>query len=168
RPASSASAADRDDAALHPRPALRSDFHPPTTPAEESIAAVWRELFGIRDIGVRDDFFQLGGHSLLAMQLVSRVRDLFQVDIPLPAVFEAPTIAGLTEVINEAMLLELESMSDEDAENELGFYTSGGRGGEGRISEAASPHLLLAALDELSDEALDRLLAGDGGEETFG
>jgi acyl carrier protein len=168
RPGSSAAAAaDGDEAALHPRPALRSDFHPPATPAEESIAAVWRELFGIRDIGVRDDFFQLGGHSLLAMQLVSRVRDLFQVDIPLPAVFEAPTIAGLTDVINEAMLLELESMSDEEAENELSFHASGGRGGEARISEAASPHLLLAALDELSDEALDRLLAGDAGEGTF-
>ena len=58
-------------------------------------------------------------------------------------------------------------MSEEDVLNELGFHASGGRGGEAAISEAASPHLLLAALDELSDEALDRLLAGDAGEGAF-
>ncbi|HEU4885246.1 MAG TPA: phosphopantetheine-binding protein, partial [Longimicrobium sp.] len=149
------------DAALHPRPALRSGYHPPETPAEESLAAVWRDLFGIGEIGVRDDFFQLGGHSLLAMQLVSRVRDLFQVELPLPAVFEAPTIAGLTEVITEALLLEVEGMSEDAAESHLGLHAAG-RGGEAAVADA-SPHLLLAALDELSDEALDRLLTGDDG-----
>ncbi|HST59446.1 MAG TPA: phosphopantetheine-binding protein, partial [Longimicrobium sp.] len=162
----SASTAAKKDDALHARPELRTDFQAPASPAEERIAAVWRDLFGIAEIGVRDDFFLLGGHSLLAMQLVSRVRDLFQVDIPLPAVFEAPTIAGLAEVVNEAVLLELEGMSEEDVMSELHIHGSGGRGGEAAVGEA-SPHLLLAALDELSDEALDRLLAGDSDEGTF-
>jgi hypothetical protein len=96
------------------------------------------------------------------MQLVSRVRDLFHVELPLPAVFEAPTIAGLTEVITEALLLEVEGMSEDAAESHLGLHAAA-RGGEAALSDAASPHLLLAALDELSDEALDRLLAGDDG-----
>jgi phthiocerol/phenolphthiocerol synthesis type-I polyketide synthase E len=152
--------AGESDEALHPRPALRSGYQPPETPAEESLAAVWRDLFGIGEIGVRDDFFQLGGHSLLAMQLVSRVRDLFHVDLPLPAVFEAPTIAGLTEVITEALLLEVEGMSEDAAAGHLGTHGAG-RGGEAAVTDAASPHLLLAALDELSDEELDRLLGGD-------
>jgi acyl transferase domain-containing protein len=146
------------DEALHPRPASSGDFHPPTTPAEERLAQVWSELFGIGEIGVRDDFFQLGGHSLLGMQLVSRVRSLFTVELPLAAIFEAPTIAGLAELIDEAILLELDEMSEEEAANELHGFTGGGGG---TAVAAASPHRLLATLDELDDEALDRLLAGD-------
>jgi acyl carrier protein len=171
RPARSPSASSGDDAedsVMHPRPGLRNEFHPPTSPEEESLAAVWRDLFGIAEIGVRDDFFQLGGHSLLAMQLVSRVRNVFEVELPLPAIFEAPTIAGLAELINEAILLELDGMSEEEALSELnGFHAHGHRGGEAAASEASSPHLLLATLDELSDDDLDRLLAGDSDDGTF-
>jgi acyl transferase domain-containing protein len=162
RPESSATREDAEEGVMHPRPELRNEFHPPTSPEEETLAGVWRDLFGIGEIGVRDDFFQLGGHSLLAMQLVSRVRTLFEVELPLPAIFEAPTIAGLAELINEAILLELDAMSEEEAQSELnGFHASGGRGGEAAVSESSSPHLLLATIDELSDEELDRLLAAD-------
>jgi phthiocerol/phenolphthiocerol synthesis type-I polyketide synthase E len=164
RPASSAGK-DEEDAALHPRQ-LRTDFHPPASPEEESLAGVWRELFGIGEIGVKDDFFQLGGHSLLAMQLVSRVREMFDVELPLPAIFEAPTIAGLAELINEAILLELDGMSEEQALRELNGYDAPA-GEAGEAAAAASPHLLLATLDELSDEDLDRLLAGDPENGTF-
>ena len=93
---------------------------------------------------------------------------LFSVDLPLPAIFEAPTIAGLAELINEAILLELDGMSEEEALRELnGFHGSGGRGGEAAVSGSSSPHLLLATIDELSDEELDRLLAADAEDGAF-
>jgi acyl transferase domain-containing protein/acyl carrier protein len=103
------------DATLHSRPDLGNAYHAPTTEAEEILVGVWQELLGIGEIGVHDDFFHLGGHSLLATQLISRVRDTFQVELPLRAIFEAPTIARLAEVIEEAIILELEQMSDEEA-----------------------------------------------------
>jgi iturin family lipopeptide synthetase A len=94
--------------ALHPRPAGSGPFHPPTRGAEAVLAGIWRELLGIREVGVRDDFFALGGHSLLGMQALARVRDAFGVELPLRAVFEAPTIAALATLVEEAVLLEPE------------------------------------------------------------
>ena len=67
---------------------------PPRTPAEEAMAALWREILGIAQVGRDADFFALGGHSLLATQLVSRMRDAFGVEVPLRALFETPTVAG--------------------------------------------------------------------------
>ena len=94
---------------------LGNAYHAPASEAEEILVGVWQELLGIGEIGVHDDFFHLGGHSLLATQLISRVRDTFQVELPLRAIFEAPTISRLAEVIEEAIILELEQMSDEEA-----------------------------------------------------
>ena len=103
-------------APLYPRPALESAYHAATSAAEEILLGIWRELLGIGEIGVRDDFFHLGGHSLLGLQVVSRVRKTFQVELPLRAIFEAPTIAELAGLIDEAILQELEEMSEEEAE----------------------------------------------------
>jgi acyl carrier protein len=64
---------------------------------------IWSELLGVDQVGVRDDFFtELGGHSLLATQVISRVRYAFQVDLPLRAFFETPTVAGLAAAIEGA------------------------------------------------------------------
>ncbi|WP_420127386.1 beta-ketoacyl synthase N-terminal-like domain-containing protein [Longimicrobium sp.] len=169
RPAPAAAREEGEEAQMHPRPQLGSEFQAPSGPAEEGLAGVWRDLFGIGEIGARDDFFQLGGHSLLAMQLVSRVRDLFEVELPLPAIFEAPTITGLAELIQEAILLEVEGMSEDEARGELDGLGEAAphRPGDLVLSGAASPHLLLASLDELSDDALDRLLAGEPENGTF-
>ncbi len=113
--AAPARASAADDATLHERPELANEYHAPTNEAEEILVGIWSELLGIGEIGVHDDFFHLGGHSLLATQLISRVRDTFQVELPLRAIFEAPTISRLAGVIEEAIILELEQMSEEEA-----------------------------------------------------
>jgi len=101
--------------ALHARPALGNEYLVPTSEAEEILVGIWGELLGIREIGIRDSFFDLGGHSLLGVQVLARVREVFQVELPLRAVFEAPTIAELAGLIDEAILRELDAMSDEEA-----------------------------------------------------
>ncbi|HEU4557571.1 MAG TPA: beta-ketoacyl synthase N-terminal-like domain-containing protein [Longimicrobium sp.] len=104
---------------LHERPRLENEYLEPTGEAEELLARIFRELLGIREIGTGDSFFDLGGHSLLGLQVLTRIRETFQVDLPLRAIFEAPTVAGLAALIDEAILLELGEMSDEEAESAL-------------------------------------------------
>ena len=75
---------------LHARPRLANEYLEPTGEAEELLAGIFRELLGIREIRTGDSFFELGGHSLLGLQVLTRVREMFQVDLPLRAIFEAP------------------------------------------------------------------------------
>jgi acyl carrier protein len=77
----------------------------PRTETEQSLAGIWVELLKVDHIGIEDDFFDLGGHSLLAIKLVSRVRDVFGVDLPLRNLFERPTVAGLAEAIDALVWL---------------------------------------------------------------
>ncbi|HEV2670471.1 MAG TPA: amino acid adenylation domain-containing protein [Gemmatimonadales bacterium] len=76
------------------------DLVPPRTETEKALAAIWSELLNVQQLGVNDDFFDLGGQSLVAMKAVSRIRDVFDVDVPLRNLFERPTVAGLAEVID--------------------------------------------------------------------
>jgi amino acid adenylation domain-containing protein len=71
----------------------------PRGPIEEEVASVWGAVLGEERIGAHENFFDLGGHSLLATQVVSRLRDVLDVEIPLRALFDAPTVAGLAERI---------------------------------------------------------------------
>ncbi|GAA6615779.1 non-ribosomal peptide synthetase [Scytonema sp. NUACC26] len=75
------------------------DYLAPRTPVEEVLAGIWTQLLGTENLGVCDNFFELGGHSLLATQLVSRIRDVLNVDVSVRHLFEAPTIAELAKYI---------------------------------------------------------------------
>jgi acyl carrier protein len=84
------------------RPDLESAFVAPRNPGEEKLAEIAAQLLRIEKPGIHDNFFELGGHSLLATQLISRVRNAFQVELPLRSVFTGPTIAELAEAIEKA------------------------------------------------------------------
>ena len=73
----------------------------PRTQVEQALAAIWADVLGLAGVGVFDNFFDLGGHSLLATQVVARARATFQVELPLKALFESPTVAGLAERLQQ-------------------------------------------------------------------
>ncbi|MDI3465818.1 MAG: polyketide synthase module [Nitrospira sp.] len=71
----------------------------PRNLVEESLAELWKSVLQVPEAGIHDHFFEHGGHSLVATQLVSRIRELFEVDVSLQALFERPTIAALAEEV---------------------------------------------------------------------
>ncbi|MGQ0593714.1 MAG: amino acid adenylation domain-containing protein [Gammaproteobacteria bacterium] len=73
----------------------------PRTQTEEILAGIWIEVLGVERVGVHDNFFELGGHSLLATQVVARVIDVLDVELPLTSLFESPTISELAVVVDE-------------------------------------------------------------------
>ncbi|WP_086688519.1 non-ribosomal peptide synthetase [Nostoc sp. T09] len=81
------------------RPELAENFVPPCTPLETELAEIWAEVLGIEQVGIQDNFLELGGQSLLAIQVVSRIRDKYQVDLPMRSLFDSPTIAQLAQQI---------------------------------------------------------------------
>ncbi|MFW6357634.1 MAG: amino acid adenylation domain-containing protein [Chroococcales cyanobacterium] len=97
--------------------ASESSFIAPQTEVEQVLAEIWSEVLGIAQISIDDNFFALGGHSLRAMQLVSRLRQMFEIELPLPTLFENPTIAQLAQVIESILLAEIDSLSEEEAQN---------------------------------------------------
>ncbi|HEX2224327.1 MAG TPA: condensation domain-containing protein, partial [Thermoanaerobaculia bacterium] len=85
-------------------------FEAPWTPAEEMLAGIWTEVLGLARAGRGDSFFELGGHSLLATRVASRIRDVFQVSLPLRELFEHPRLGDLARRI-EAALADTEERS---------------------------------------------------------
>ena len=78
----------------------------PHTLLEEMLVGIWRGVLRVEQIGVDENFFEVGGHSLLATQLMSRVREAFQVEIPLRTLFEGPTVAELARAVEAALKSE--------------------------------------------------------------
>jgi acyl carrier protein len=121
--------------------ASRGEIQEPGNDTEKGLLKIWRELLGREAFGTQDNFFHLGGHSLLATQVISRVGKAFGVELPVRAIFEAPTVSGLAREISEAQ------------------RTGSARAPEIRSRGAQSRAAdLLARLDELSDEEVEALL----------
>jgi acyl carrier protein len=81
---------------------LDSTFVAPRTDTESLIANIWSQILGVEQVGVYDNFFDLGGHSLMATQILSRLRNVANVEIPLRAMYETPTVANLAEAVEVA------------------------------------------------------------------
>jgi hypothetical protein len=81
------------------RPELGQGFVAPRAPVEAVLAAIWREALGIDRVGVHDNFFDLGGHSLLATRVVSRIGSILNEKVALRTIFEAPTVAELSQAV---------------------------------------------------------------------
>ena len=109
------------------RPELDDPFVAPRTPVERGVTEIWSDVLALDRVGVHDHFLDLGGDSLLAIQVISRVIRTFQVELPVRALFESPTVADMAVMIvqNQAkkagqgdverMLAELEALSSEEA-----------------------------------------------------
>ncbi|MCC3422541.1 MAG: amino acid adenylation domain-containing protein [Microcoleus sp. PH2017_01_SCD_O_A] len=76
-------------------PELGQDYVAPQTPVEDVVAGIWAEVLGLERVGIRDNFLELGGHSLVVTQIATRIRDTFQVELPLRTLFESATVADL-------------------------------------------------------------------------
>jgi amino acid adenylation domain-containing protein len=76
------------------------DIAPPATATEDMLAALWRELLGVAEVGREDDFFALGGHSLLATRIIAKLRARFHLELPLAALFEAPTLRAMGALVD--------------------------------------------------------------------
>lgn len=87
----------------------------PANTVEIALTDVWNSVFGVHRIGIHEHFSDLGGHSLIAMQIVSRIRSLYQIPFTLRDFFEGPTIAQLSSVIQARVLAEIEGLTDEQA-----------------------------------------------------
>ena len=85
-----------------PTETRREPLAAPQSPTEKIMAKIWAELLGQNQLGVHDNYFELGGHSLLAVRLVFRLREAFQVELPVKAVAEHPTIAALSRAVAAA------------------------------------------------------------------
>jgi acyl carrier protein len=87
----------------------------PTNDTETTMTGIWRDVFGHQQIGIHQHFSALGGHSLIAMQIVARVRSIFQIDFSLREFFAAPTIAQSSSEIRAKIMREIETLSDDEA-----------------------------------------------------
>ena len=121
-----------DEAELHDRPNIPTPYKEPATDLELDILKVWQKLLGIGKIGIYDNFFELGGNSLLGTQLVSDLRKVFQVELPLQSLFDDPTINGVVKIIMDEqgqvkkntaaiknVLDDIEKLSDDEVEKML-------------------------------------------------
>jgi amino acid adenylation domain-containing protein len=109
-------------------------FKAPRNSTEEILVNIWSEVLGVERVGIHDNFFELGGHSLLATRVVSRVQQILKLDVTLRSLFDAPTVAGIAEIIERSQIAKL---------------------GTDRVSQ------MMAEINQLTEEEVELLLGQD-------
>jgi phthiocerol/phenolphthiocerol synthesis type-I polyketide synthase E len=94
------------------RPHLGAEYVAPTNSTEQRIAKIWEELLGIHPIGIHDEFLRLGGNSLLGIRVAAELREAFQIDFPLEALFKSSTVAEIALLVEDALLTMIEGMDE--------------------------------------------------------
>ena len=84
------------------RQRTQSAYEPPANPTEDTLCAIWTKLLALDRVGRHDNFFALGGHSLMAVQVIARVRQSFGIELPLRAMFDAPTVAAFATLLQDS------------------------------------------------------------------
>ncbi|MGW8378392.1 amino acid adenylation domain-containing protein [Streptomyces sp. ODS28] len=95
-----------------PAPAAAAD-EAPLSPVEETVQEIWRDTCGV-EAGAHDNFFHRGGNSILAIRMIAEIRSEFDVTLPVRAVFDAPTVAGIARTVEDLIRAEIDQMSDSD------------------------------------------------------
>ena len=118
------------------RPEMEVAYAAPRSEVETLLAEIWAEVLAIDLVGIHDNFFELGGHSLAASRVISRVIQSFKLVLPVKALFDAPTVARMTELVTqklghraddaelEQMLRQVETMTEEEAERYVAEMSS--------------------------------------------
>ena len=96
-------------------PKLKPPYIAPSSAIEMALCNLWKEVLHVDPVGIQDNFFANGGDSLLAVQLIARVRSVFQIELPLGSIFREPTIAEQALLVEKILLEELDALSEEDA-----------------------------------------------------
>ncbi|MEU9575647.1 phosphopantetheine-binding protein, partial [Streptomyces massasporeus] len=91
----------------------------PRNGVEERIAELWEDVLGTSGFGVHDSFFKVGGNSILAIRLIAALRGEYEIDLPVRALFEGPTIAALADSIETCIRTEIDMMSDRDVADSM-------------------------------------------------
>ena len=84
---------------------VSSEYIEPRTELEADLAVIWQDILSVPQVGIMDDFFVLGGHSLLATQVINRIRQKWNIELSVRALFEQPTIVGLVPLVEQAQQL---------------------------------------------------------------
>ena len=101
-----------------PPPPKRVDFLGPLLKAAQ-LKFQQQEVLSVPRIGVTDNFFDLGGHSLMAMRIASRLKETFDVEVPLRSLFETPTIAQIATLTEQLIVQQIEELSEEEVSRQL-------------------------------------------------
>jgi surfactin family lipopeptide synthetase C len=97
------------------------DYVAPTTPTEIALADIWQNVLQIEKIGANDNFFVLGGHSLLATQLVARIRNILQLELPLMYIFDYPSVGSLAVAVDAFRLATADAGDIADSDDSDDF-----------------------------------------------
>jgi acyl-CoA synthetase (AMP-forming)/AMP-acid ligase II len=95
-------------------PMLKPQYVAPASAIEMALCNLWKEVLHVDPVGIQDNFFANGGDSLLAMQLLARIRSIFQIELPLGSIFREPTISEQAFMVERMLLDELDALSEED------------------------------------------------------